>query len=94
MSVLLVIKVLLKLVASIVVFALLYHRLDNKTLINSYVRIFGFSKLDDKGGSFLILNCFRGELSNKLYIYTFNNTIVFYLDLFDNLRLVINVNLY
>jgi hypothetical protein len=54
-SVLLAIEALLELAASIVVFALLHRRLDNETLLNSHVRVFGFSKLDDKGGSFLFL---------------------------------------
>lgn len=91
-SILLVIEVLLKLVALIVVFALLHRCLNNKALINSHVRVFWFSKLDDKGGYFLVLNRFGGELSNELYIHTFNNITIFHLDLFDNLRLVINVD--
>jgi hypothetical protein len=91
-SILLAIEALLELAAPIVEFALLHRRLDNETLINCYVRVFGFGKFDNEGGSFLVLNRFGGEPSNELYFHAFDNAVVLHLDLFDDLRLVGDVD--
>lgn len=56
---LLAIEASLEFVAPIVVFALLYHRLNDETLINC---VFWFGIFDNEGGSFLVLNRFGGVI--------------------------------
>ena len=72
--------------------ALLQRRLDNESLINCHVRVFEFGKLDNEGGSFLVLNRFGAKAIRRTSFHAFDDAVVLHLDLFDDLRLVVDVD--